>query len=349
MTLKPTTARCPDYQIFSFDADGHVSAPGTRMTAKLQAIPLPDLTGKHVLDIGCDFGFWSFLASNKGAARVLGLDRGRPVRGQYFDIVNSNRSISQSYKGLDNCFFEEVNIGKQWHDFGQFDVLFMFSLYHHVFENCGDHAAIWLWLRRQCADDAVLLWENPVDLTDGVSDAHITGEKRSRYTVKEILDGAAPYFTAEHVGPALHEPTRQVYRFKPRVGAHVTAGKMEAGAGGASKAFMHNEGHRMKEIAKILGFVPFPGSLNIRLESAFDFGRGFYRVMMPDVKDRSKGLDSTWEQRQCRFYPVQVNGIPVFAMRFEGEEYYKADFLEVISDIRLRDIIKGEGVTVQRP
>lgn len=346
---KPTMERCPDYQIFSLDADGHVAAPGERMKSKLKAIPLPDLEGRQVLDIGCDFGFWSFLAANKGAARVLGLDRGRPVRGEYFDIVRSNREVAASYHALSKCFFEEVNIGKQWPDYGQFDVLFMFSLYHHIFENCGEHEPIWLWLRRQCDDNAVVLWENPTDLTDGVSDAHIKGEKRERYNLREILDGSAPYFTAEHIGPALHEQTRQVYRFKPRLSAHTTAGKVEAGAGGASKAFMHSEGRRSKEILDFLGFVPFPGSLNIRLSSPFDWTKGYYRTQILDVRDRSNGFDSSWEKRYCRFYPLTVNGVPAFAMRFDMERDYAANFIEVISDIRLRDILNGENVVIQRP
>ena len=39
-----------------------------RMAAKLQAVPLPELRGKRVLDVGCDAGAWCWLAAEQGAA-----------------------------------------------------------------------------------------------------------------------------------------------------------------------------------------------------------------------------------------------------------------------------------------
>jgi len=63
-----------------------------RMAAKLQAVPLPELRGKRVLDVGCDAGAWCWLAAEQGAADVLGLDRGREVRGRGFvDVIKENR------------------------------------------------------------------------------------------------------------------------------------------------------------------------------------------------------------------------------------------------------------------
>lgn len=53
----------------------------TRMGAKMASFSFPYVMGKRVLDVGCDMGFWSFLAAAKGADFVLGLDRNRDVRG----------------------------------------------------------------------------------------------------------------------------------------------------------------------------------------------------------------------------------------------------------------------------
>jgi SAM-dependent methyltransferase len=63
-----TTADWGDYQT----AD--------RMAKKRRAIPLPELKGKRVLDVGCDYGWWCREASIAGAKYILGIDRGREVR-----------------------------------------------------------------------------------------------------------------------------------------------------------------------------------------------------------------------------------------------------------------------------
>lgn len=344
------TARSPDYQAYVLDADGRVCGPNERMRAKMEAIPLPDLKGKKVLDVGCDYGFWTFLASNLGASKVLGIDRGRPVQGEYCDVVKANRELATHHNNLRNCYFEPMNAGKQWIEWGAFDVIFLFSLYHHIFENCGDHRMIWFWLWRQLANGGEILWENPTDILDGVAYSNISKDKHAFYTKGEIFGAASEYFNVHYIGPAKHEPERHVYRLtlKNRE-ASVQTGIMEPGAGGATKAFEYGEGRRAHEIKRLLGFLPVPGSLNVRLDNAFDFGRDYYRSEILDVKVRSAGFESTWGPRPCRFYPLKINGFHAFAMRFEGEEYYPDNFVEIIAPVRLRDMIEGTAVTIERP
>jgi SAM-dependent methyltransferase len=323
----------PDYARFSID-NGKV-IPGERMKKKLAAIPLPDFAGKTVLDVGCDYGQFSFWAAMQGAKEVVGLDRNREVRGLgRVNLVDGNNTISR--KHFPKAYFREINLGKQWHEFGKFDHVLMFSMYHHVFENVGQHLPIWFWLWRH---GGVVLWENPVDLKDVVSDRHISGEKRQAYSRDEIFRAAEHYFSVEHIGPALHEPNREVYRLTPKeLTASSYAGVAVDGAGGASKAFRHADFRRSAEIGRALGFMPYPGSLNIRLDRDFDWARNYYRTQILDVKDRAAGLDSEWAERWCRFYPVEVNGIQAHAMRFEGESYH-ADFIEVVAPMRLRSFL----------
>ncbi len=234
------------YQVFNLDSAGGVINIGERMGQKLDAIPLPDLKGKRVLDIGCDHGFWSFLASNRGAKQVLGLDRGRPIDGQYFDLVKSNTEIAGQYPALNNVHFDSIDLGAQWIEFGRFDVLFMFSLYHHVYNSAGgDHDSIWFWLWRHCALGAVLLWENPVDCSDGVAAAHIGKHLQAGYTKEAILAAAGKFFEIEFIGNARHESTRVVYRFAPKISELLEySGKAVKGAGGAEKAFQFQNGRR---------------------------------------------------------------------------------------------------------
>ena len=349
---KLTTGISPDYQKFELDADGFVSAPGDRMKAKLKAIPLPDLAGKSVLDVGCDFGFWSFLAANKGASAVVGIDRNRPVNGEAVDLIKLNSQVAERFPALENCDFQNWNIGKQWPDIGRFDVVFMFSLYHHIFENCGDHASIWFWLWTQCADGGVVLWENPVSMEDGVAKAHISDDKKNLYTLYNIQVAADPYFTAEYIGPALHEPHRQVWRFKKKsFDFHKERNaEMKSGAGGATKAFLYAESRRCEEISRALGVFPVPGSLNLKLiNGPFDFQRGYFRVKILEVVDRAEGFESPWSPRWCRFYPVEVDGMAerVFVMRFENDEY-QSDFIELVSSKKIRDMIAGNDLTIRR-
>jgi len=333
-----------DYQVYDL-VDGVPQNIGSRMQKKLIALKdvLPeDLSGKSVLDIGCDFGFWSFLCASRGASKVVGIDRGRNVRGYgYVDLPEMNNERASGTV----CEFRKTNVGVRWEDFGKYDLVLLMSLYHHIFHQCEDHLPIWYWLSRHVKGE--LIWENPTDASDSVVQMNVSGHLHPKYNKDEILKAASRYFDYKYVGPAEHEPTRSVYIFTPKKNASISyMGIPKSGAGGASKAFVHDDNRRIKEIKKALGIECFPGSLNIILEADFGFDTDYYRARVSDVADRSKGIDSHWTPRWARFYPVMVDGIKAYAFRFEGEKY-PLNFIEVISDKRLRDHI-SEIVNVTR-
>lgn len=339
-----------NYQKFSLNNDGEFVFIGARMEKKLAAIPLPDLRGKYVLDIGCDSGFWSYYAIKQGAKATLGLDRNREEDGKPLELIKSNREIAK-YAGFDRCFFAEMDLGKQWVSGSRADVVFLFSLYHHIFENCGDHLSIWYWLSQQIKTGGVLLWENPVDERDAVVKANVSEENRKNYTREKIFAAASRYFDAEPVGPAIHEPYREVWRFTAKpIPERVISAHVIAGAGGATAAFNYDDGRRIKEIEHVLGFKPYPGSLNLVIaetEPNFDWESDYLRAEILDVKDRSQGLDSEWEKRWARFYPLKINGVSAHALRFESEKY-PLNFVELIAPGRLRDRINTATVTLCR-
>jgi SAM-dependent methyltransferase len=326
----------PDYQTPS------------RMEAKMEAIRLPNLASKRVLDIGCDMGFWSFLAAKRGANRVLGLDRNRHVRGRGLtNLIAQNRAIAAADPIYRACTFEWINLGKQWKRFGEFDVVLVLSMYHHWFEQCGDHGAIWFWLAQHCASDAALIYEGPLDDRDSVVRANVSDDNRKGFTREAILGAASRYFDPEFVGPALHEPTREVWRFRPKAKRErLTDGRIQAGAGGATAAFEYENGRRIREIEAALGFRAYPGSLNVEIDSPFDWDEGYYRAQVLDVAERGRGLDVEWRPRWARFYPLTINGVAAWAFRFEGEKY-GSRFLELIAPQRLRDTLNG-GVQIAR-
>lgn len=315
-----------------------------RMASKLAAVPLPDLDGKRVLDVGCDMGAWSIRAVELGAVHVLGLDRGREVRGAgVVDLAAYNRA-----QEIARAAFESINIGKQWRVFGRFDVLLVMSVYHHIYENCGDHHPIWYWLWRHCTARSEILWEGPVDDSDPVVRANVSDQNRVGYTIDAILAAASFYFAAERIGPALHEPTREVWRFRPHQPqwlGHIAT--LRDGSGGATKAFLYAGARRATEIERALGWRPVPGSLNLRLDHPFGWDDGYFRTQILDVVDRSRGLDSEWAPRWARFYPVTIDGEDACAFRFEGEKY-PPTFMELIASRRLRDTITSDRVTVRR-
>lgn len=317
-----------------------------RMGQKMAAIPFPDFTGKSVLDVGCDHGFWSFTAARSGAAKVVGLDRNREVRGKGLtNLVAQNEAIARHDHTLGTCTFQKINLGKEWKSFGRFDVVLVMSVYHHIFEQCGDHGAVWFWLWKHCAQE--LLFEGPVDDTDPVVKANVT-QHRAEFTHDKIFAAAGVYFDVEYIGPALHEPTRFVYRLKPK--DHIrktTEAVMLAGAGGATPAFHYAKDRRIGEIKSILGFRPVPGSLNLRLDGPFDWDAGYYRSQILDVVDRSKGLESEWAPRWMRFYPLTIDGVEAVAIRFEGERYDQK-FMEVVAPVMLREKLTGPRVVITR-
>lgn len=300
-----------------------------RMALKERAIPLPDLAGKTVLDIGCDHGHWCWLAADRGARVVIGLDRGRKVRGVMTDLAERN-SIESARNGHSKvCAFTGFDLGKEWADFGIFDVTLIFSAYHHAYENCADHDAVWFWLRRHTA--GVLLWEGPTGTEDDVVRMNVT----HRYERAEIKAAAERYFDVEVIGPALHVSTREVWRCHPKPLRPATwTGKAKRGAGGAAAAFNYANGRRIAEIEQATGVAVLPGSLNVELDRPFDWNAHYFRVRVLDVRDRKSGLDSDWTPRWARLYPVTAKGGQAFVFRFEGDRYAET-FVELISAHRL--------------
>ena len=213
-----------NYQVFKFKDDGTMYGIVGRIPDKLKAygdLFPKDMTDKIFLDVGCDFGFWCFEATQRGAA-VLGLDRGRNEKdGTHYNIVEMNqRVVKQFPEKYGWCDFESINLGKEWKKFGSFDIVMCCSMYHHIYAQCGDHDTIMEWLSSHCWPSSCksdkpgyVIWENPINLKDGVANQHIPQEYKANYTQEKILESANKFFdSVEHIGSAMHVKTRQVYK-----------------------------------------------------------------------------------------------------------------------------------------
>jgi SAM-dependent methyltransferase len=329
-----------DYQIFDLGTDGQITQIGPRMAQKLAAIRLPGLAGKRVLDVGTDFGFWSFLAANEGASQVLGLDRGRRVRGLgWLDLVLLNQATAHELPRLGACEFRAQEIGRQWREHGTFDVVLCMSMYHHAYNVCGDHGSVWLWLARHTAPGGLLVWEGPLDANDPVVQKDVAPSLQADYAEDVILEAAERYFEVVYRGPAVHESTRDVLHLRRRLATgSAWTGNVETGAGGASKAFSHAAGRRIAEVRDAVGVEVVPGSLNLRGKWPFWWHSHYYRARVSDVTDRRAGLAGQWFPRWCRLYPLSARGLQVYAMRFEGEQYPDT-FVELLSGVHLRSML----------
>jgi tRNA (mo5U34)-methyltransferase len=78
-----------------------------------------DFRGKSVLDLGCNFGYYSFLARSAGARRVLGIDAdARIIRGC---------EIIKALNGVDGVAFQVLDIIKA-EDIDRFEIGLMIDL-----------------------------------------------------------------------------------------------------------------------------------------------------------------------------------------------------------------------------
>ncbi len=326
---------------------------GPRLQQKLSALEAAfprSLQGRDVLDVGCDFGFWSFYAAAAGARRVVGLDRSRDVKeiGRV-DLVDLNYEMTRRYPELyGRCAFHATNVGREFKLFGVFDLVLLFSLYHHIFAQVEDHRAIWYWLYLHVRDDGYLIWENPTSLDDPIARQAVPEILWPQFTEPQIFAAAERYFTCEYFGPAEHQPTRSVYVCRPRAQRRTAyAGEAIPGASGASPALLYNHGRRIQELQDLLGVRCVPGSLNVQLTSDFDWDDRYLRGRILDVKNRRQGLSSPWGPRWVRWYPVFVNRrIAAYAMRFEGEPY-RASLMELIDAVELRPLLQDEELTIE--
>jgi tRNA (mo5U34)-methyltransferase len=110
------------------DLGGGLITPGRdRSAQKLQALELPPLTGKTVLDIGAWDGYFSFAAERLGASRVVALDSviWHNVSKAPFEIA---RKVLHSQ--VEDAELEVLDINPE--SVGEFDVVFFLGVLYHM-------------------------------------------------------------------------------------------------------------------------------------------------------------------------------------------------------------------------
>lgn len=102
-------------------------------------------------------------------------------------------------------------------------------------------------------------------------------------------------------------------------------GKVVTGIG-EGQYYISKEGYR-SQFHSMLGFVPFPGTLNIRLDKPFAPSGEAIKIM--GFSEEGKTLGG------CECYWIRINGIKAVIVRPERSSY-PPDLIEIIAPIGLR-------------
>jgi riboflavin kinase, archaea type len=115
-------------------------------------------------------------------------------------------------------------------------------------------------------------------------------------------------------------------------------GKISAGLG-QGQFYISREGYS-RQFLHHLGFVPFPGTLNVLLEEPFPPEQQAIKIEGFQEEGRSFG--------ECKCYRIKLNGIDAAVVRPEKSRY-PAELIEVIAPVQLRrtlELEEGDPVEV---
>ena len=113
-------------------------------------------------------------------------------------------------------------------------------------------------------------------------------------------------------------------------------GKIASGLGQGGY-FISREGYSRQFVEK-LGFVPFPGTLNVQLEEPFPVEQKAIRIESFVEEGKSFG--------ECKCYRIKLNGIEAAVVRPEKSRY-PPELIEVIAPIKLRALGLEDGDPVE--
>lgn len=113
-------------------------------------------------------------------------------------------------------------------------------------------------------------------------------------------------------------------------------GKILSGLG-QGQYFISREGYSSQFVEK-LGFIPFPGTLNVLLEEPFPTERKTIRIEGFAEEGRTFG--------ECRCYRIKINGMQAAVVRPEKSRY-PVELIEVIAAVKLRALGLEDGDPVE--
>lgn len=114
---------------------------------------------------------------------------------------------------------------------------------------------------------------------------------------------------------------------------------------GEGQYYISIDGYSM-QFAEKLGFLPFPGTLNVKVkEYCLDVRKRLEELPYIRIDGFSDGM-RTYGASDC--YPAEIGGIRGFIIVPE-RTHYQIDLLEIIAPVKMRDVLElkdGDDVTV---
>jgi riboflavin kinase len=111
--------------------------------------------------------------------------------------------------------------------------------------------------------------------------------------------------------------------------SEILRGRVAAGLG-EGQYYISKKGYASQFLQK-LGFEPFPGTLNVKLDEPF----------LPAEHQAIK-IEGFWDEGRtfgdCRCYRIRLNGLEAAIVRPERSRY-PPDLVEVVAPVRLRDAL----------
>ncbi len=119
----------------------------------------------------------------------------------------------------------------------------------------------------------------------------------------------------------------------------IMRGKIASGLG-QGQYFISREGYS-RQFLQHLGFVPFPGTLNVLLDEPFPAGAS-QAIKIEGFAEEGKSFG------ECKCYRIKLNGIDAAVVRPERSRY-PSELIEVIAPVQLRQALgleEGDPVEV---
>jgi riboflavin kinase len=113
-------------------------------------------------------------------------------------------------------------------------------------------------------------------------------------------------------------------------------GKVSSGLGQA-QYFLSREGYRC-QFKERLGFVPFPGTLNVLLDEPFP--TEVQPIEIEGFSEEGKSFG------KCKCYRIKLGGIQAAVIR-PVKSRYPPEIIEIIAPAKLRDLGLKDGDTVE--
>lgn len=182
----------------------HGLIPGPICSAKLRALGAhfpDDLSGERVLDVGCNHGFFSILAAERGAKSVVAVDtsaKALGAAGQY--LRQTKRAISSRVHLVTSIPYQK------------FDLILALGVIHHLFRGNRSHS-LTAWEFADVLDFAGrMVMEVPGDNDSATRAMFPDGE----WVEGDLRYAMEQWFSIEDIGPTEHVQGRRLWLLRHR-------------------------------------------------------------------------------------------------------------------------------------